>query len=84
MDLPLALEVQDSIFIDVPDENERLTIDAPEIYREANSAVLDDGGFNYSSCSSLSESPILAPQDNPDVEDAEFLSGALELLSQVI
>ena len=78
MVLPMALEIQDSIFIDVPDENERLATDSPEIYVEANSAVIEDNGFNYSSCSSLSESPILEAQENPDIEDAVELSGTLE------
>ena len=32
MDLPLAIEVQDSIYIDVPGEIERLTTDSREIF----------------------------------------------------
>ena len=47
MDLPLAIEVQDSIYIDVPGEIERQTTDSPEIYREANSTMIENGGFNY-------------------------------------
>ena len=92
MDLPLAIEVQDSIYIDVPGEIERLTTDSPEIYREANSTMIEDGGFNYSSCSSdfsscpsfCDEGSPIDPDEFPDVEEAAVLSGALELVSQVL